>query len=81
MKKVNYGLVKLKLKEIMDRDGISITELACKAEMQRTQLKAYINGTVQRVDLGVLARLCHALECDVSDILVYEKKRGRPKSR
>ena len=42
--------------------------------MQRTQLKSYMKNEVQRVDLDILARLCHALECDVTDLLEYKKE-------
>ena len=41
MKDVDYGYVRLKLKDVMEEQKISINKLACRAEMQRTQLKAY----------------------------------------
>ena len=73
MKDIEYGCVYIKLTEIMKAQGISINKLACRAEMQRTQLKAYMNNEVQRVDLAILARLCFTLECDLTDILEYKK--------
>ncbi|MBQ6012466.1 MAG: helix-turn-helix transcriptional regulator [Firmicutes bacterium] len=30
-----------------------------------------MKNDVQRVDLSVLARLCYALDCDLSDIIEY----------
>lgn len=68
---VNYGIVKLKIDQLMKEEHISINKLAFRAEMQRTQLKAYIKNEVQRVDLSVLARLCYALECSLEDIIEY----------
>lgn len=68
---VKYGHIKIKLDEVMKSQNISINKLAFRSEMQRTQLKAYINGSVQRIDLSVLSRLCHALECDGTDIIEY----------
>jgi len=68
---VDYGKIKLKLKDIMQEQNISINKLAFRAEMQRTQLKAYIKGDIQRVDLSVLSRLCYALECDLTDLIEY----------
>lgn len=68
---IAYGKVTLKLDELMKKQNISISKLAYRAEMQRTQLKAYLANDVQRVDLAVLARLCTVLQCDVSDILEY----------
>lgn len=73
MRDIDYGVVRINLKAIMKEQGVSINKLACRAEMQRTQLKAYLNGTIQRVDLAVLARLCYVLDCDISDILEYRK--------
>ncbi|MBQ9983406.1 MAG: helix-turn-helix transcriptional regulator [Lachnospiraceae bacterium] len=68
---VDYGHIHLKLDQIMKEQQISINKLAFRAEMQRTQLKAYIKNEVQRVDLAVLARLCYALECDLNDLIEY----------
>lgn len=73
MKDIDYGHVEIKLKEIMESQDISINRPACRAEMQRTQLKKYINNNVQRVDLAILSRLCYCLDCDLNDILVYVK--------
>lgn len=71
MIEIDYGSVRLKVDEVMSSQGISINKLAFRAEMERTQLKAYIKNDVQRVDLSVLARLCYALDCDLSDIIEY----------
>ena len=68
---VDYGHVRLKLDKIMKEQNISINKLAFRAEMQRTQLKAYIKNDVQRIDLSVLARLCYALECSLDDLIEY----------
>lgn len=74
---LDYGQINIKLKEIMISQGISINKLAFRSEMQRTQLKAYLDGTIQRVDLNVLCRLCHTLGCDLSDILEYIPPEGK----
>lgn len=71
MIEIDYGSIRLKVDEVMSSQGISINKLAFRAEMERTQLKAYIKNDVQRVDLSVLARLCYALDCDLSDIIEY----------
>ena len=68
---VDYGYVKIKLNYIMQEQNISINKLAFRSEMQRTQLKAYIKGEVQRIDLSVMARLCYALECNLDDLIEY----------
>ena len=71
MKDIDFGTVRIKLAEIMEHQHVSINKLAFRAEMQRTQLKAYKNNDVQRIDLSVLARLCYALDCDIIDLIEY----------
>ena len=68
---VDYGFIRLKLKEQMEKQNVSISKLAFRAEMQRTQLKAYMKQDIVRVDLAVLSRLCYALQCDLTDLLEY----------
>ncbi|RKJ01940.1 XRE family transcriptional regulator [bacterium D16-54] len=68
---VDYGHVRKKLADLMAEQNISINKLAFRAEMQRTQLKAYMKEDIQRVDLAVISRLCYALECDLNDLIEY----------
>lgn len=71
MRDIDFGTVNIKLKDIMDKQNISINKLACRSEMQRSQVRAYMNNTIQRLDTVVLARLCYALECDLHDLVEY----------
>ena len=71
MKDIDFGIVKLTLNKVFNENEISLRKLASRAEMEPTQLKAYLHNEMQRVDLNVLARLCYALECDLNDILEY----------
>lgn len=68
---VDYGHVRIKLADLMAEQNISINKLAFRAEMQRTQLKAYMKEDIQRIDLAVISRLCYALECDLNDLIEY----------
>ena len=71
MEDLDYGYVKIKLDEVIEKQGISKNKLAHRAEMQRTQLNQYCKGTVTRLDTAVLARLCCALNCEIGDLLEY----------
>ena len=66
-----FGTIKLYLKELMDDRNLTLTKLSFRAEMQRTQLKHYYDGDIQRLDMAVLSRLCYALDCDLHDLLEY----------
>lgn len=71
MNDLEFGTIKLHLKEIMEEQQISLSKLSYRAEMQRTQLKHYYDNSIQRLDIAVLSRLCYALNCDLNDLLEY----------
>lgn len=66
-----FGSIKLHLKELMEKQNLSLSKLSFRAEMQRTQLKHYYDGSIQRLDMAVLSRLCYALKCDLNDLIEY----------
>ncbi len=37
-------------------------------------IQKYYNGDVYRIDVDVLAKFCYALNCNVNDIVEYNKK-------
>lgn len=67
------GVLQLTLEEYLQEHGISKNKISKLAKLQRTQLNLYCKNRIQRLDLAVLARICGALDCEVSDILKYKK--------
>ena len=67
----SHGTIRIKLDELIQKSGISKNKLSHKAEMQRTQINNFCNNKITRLDIDVLARLCSALNCEVSDLLEY----------
>ena len=65
------GTIRIKLKEMLKKTGLSKNKLSHRAEMQRTQINHYCNNTITRLDTDVLARLCKTLNCTISDLLEY----------
>ena len=66
-----YGTIRIKLDELIEKCGISKNKLSHKAEMQRTQLNNYCNNQITRLDIDVLARICTVLNCSISDLLEF----------
>ncbi len=68
---LDYGHFDIVLAEYLQERQISKNKLAEEANLQRTQLNAYCRNDIKRPDLDVLARICHALHCDLTDIIRY----------
>ena len=75
----DYGTIRIKLDEMIQKQGISKNKRAHRAEMQRTQLNQFCKGTVTRLDTAVLARLCCALNCKIEDLLEYVPPENKEK--
>jgi len=68
---MEYGTIRIKLDELIERQGISKNKLSHKAEMQRTQINNYCNNNITRLDIDVLARICTVLDCEIGDLLEF----------
>lgn len=67
----DFGYIKINLEKVIKNRGLSKNKFGNLAEMQRTQLNNYCKGNMQRIDLVILAKMCHTLDCTVGDILEY----------
>ena len=68
-----YGSVRLKLKEHMDREGINRNTLARKIGVRFEVVDKWYRGDVEKLDLDILARICCVLNCAVGDLLEYRR--------
>lgn len=69
--RADYGMVELRLKELMDERGMTRNQLARLIDARFEVVSKWYNGKVEKLDLDILARMCYALGCEVSDIVVY----------
>lgn len=68
-----FGRVSLNLDNLIKNKGISKNKLAQRAEVSFTQLNKFCKNEVSRIDFNTIAKLCFVLDCDISDLLKYEK--------
>ena len=67
----NIGQVVLKVDKLLEQYNMSKSKFAREAKIQYKQAKSYCGNEMQKVDLTVLARICHTFDCSISDILEY----------
>lgn len=66
-----YGTIRIKLSELIQKAGISKNKLSHRAEVQRSQINHYCNNDITRLDIDVLARICTVLNCEIGDLLEF----------
>ena len=69
----SYGTVSIHLKELIEDRGITRYRLAKLADTRFEVVEKWCSGSVERIDVDVLARFCYILDCDLSDILQYNE--------
>ena len=66
-------MIRITLDVLLERKAISRYELAKRTGIQYQIIDNYYKNRVKRYDSYVLERICDALSCDISDIIVYQK--------
>lgn len=65
-------MIKLTLDKALQELGISRYELAKRTGIQYQIIDNYYKNKVMRFDRRILEKICVALNCTITDILVYE---------
>ena len=69
----NYGKATIQLKQIIDKKKISRNKLCNMIATNYDLVNRYYNNKVVRIDLDIIARMCYVLDCDINDLIKYEK--------
>lgn len=68
-----YGNINICLKELLDEKKITRNFLAKRVGTNFEVIDKWCKGTVERMDLDLLARICYVLDCEPADIIKYDK--------
>lgn len=67
-----YGKIKIKLSEIMDKKGITRNKMRTLTGVKYEVVDRYYKAqNIERVDLDFLAKACFVLNCKIDDLLEY----------
>lgn len=68
-----YGCVRVKLAEVLNRRGITRNRLRTLTGVKYEVIDRYYRASqVERVDLDFMAKVCYVLNCKIEDLLEYE---------
>ena len=70
---IENGYYLFKLEQVLEDKNISINKLMRDTNTDFKVIKRLSSGTMVRIDIIVLARLCDYLKCDIIDIIEYKR--------
>ncbi len=68
------GEYHFKLEDLLEKKHISKNKLMRDTETDFKVIQRLAKGTITRVDIYVLARILEYLDCEMDDIIEYQKK-------
>lgn len=71
--KVNYqnGYFLFKLNSLLEEKHVTKNSVLTKKEIDFNSMQRLIKGSLTRLDLDILAKLCDELNCKIEDIVEY----------
>lgn len=69
--RLENGYYLFKLKQLLSNKNISINKIMRDTNTDYKVIKRLIDGSMVRIDITVLARLCNYLKCNINDIVEY----------
>lgn len=68
------GKIVLRLDRMMVERGLSLQELADRVGISNVNLSKIKNNRVTAIRFSTLAAICQALDCEVGDILEFQRQ-------
>lgn len=73
----DYGEIYINLDKILKEKNITYNKLANSIGTDFDLVSRYAKNKIVRTDLNILSRMCYVLDCDVSDLLVYNPPKDK----
>lgn len=72
----NYGVVTMRIMDILKEKGISKNQICKDLDIPRGNFNRYCRNDFQRMDTGLICKLCWYLDVDISELIVYQKPKA-----
>lgn len=70
---MNYGTISLQINELLKEKGISKNKICKDLDIPRTNFNKYCRNEFQRIDVGLICKLCYYLEVEIEGLVVYHR--------
>lgn len=68
---MDYGTLSLRIDEILKAKGISKNKICKDLDIPRTNFNKYCRNEFQRLDVGLVCKLCNYLDVDAGELIRY----------
>jgi putative transcriptional regulator len=68
-----FPMLKIKLNELLEQDGKTLYWLSKQTDISYNALSKISKNKVTRIELTTIERICLALKCSVSELIVMEQ--------
>jgi len=69
----DYGKIRFNIEEILQSKNISKNQICKDLNIPRTNFNKYCRNDFQRIDTGLICKLCYYLNVDIKELITYEK--------
>ncbi len=73
---MDYGTLSLRIDDILKEKGISKNQICKDLDIPRTNFNRYCRDEFQRLDAGLICKLCWYLNVEVGKLVVYRRPEG-----
>lgn len=69
----DYGVIRMRIEEILKEKGISKNRICKDLDIPRGNFNRYCRNDFQRIDTGLICKLCWYLKIDINELVVYKR--------
>lgn len=74
---IDYGHITCNLNYLMKKHNLTKTQIARRTGIHHQTLERYIDESAIRYDSEILAKLCYVFECELNELIYYEKPKDK----
>lgn len=70
---MNYGTIELNINQLLEQNGISKNKICKDLDIPRSNFNRYCRNEFQRLDVGLLCRLCYYFNANIDEVVTYKR--------